>query len=344
MAQIQRPTKQGNATTYQGKVAAGYTTILASEVDADIDLMYSAWNQGVDGSNIQPGVITGGMLAPGTVGTRELTDGGVQTVDIGDGQVTNAKIVSVAWSKLSGGSVAAGGDLSGTYPSPALGTIAAGSFSMNPRVTLNSIAASNLFEIEVNNPGVVGFDSSKSQWLGRFDYANDQFQLWRSAPGTTSNWVLVFSVGAGGVVNGSVGRAGIAVNAIYGGQSTGAPPASYNLTGPSGWVNYLTLSPACVTRGGNVFLQWETNLCCSMPAGGAQVSMRWLRDGVPILSRSHNLTGPTYLPLPGLNGMDTGLPAGSHTYSLQLQLYQGNSFISSSGIADQNAISATEVG
>src|SRR5499427_309991 len=110
MAQIQRPTKQGNATTYQGKVAAGYTTILASEVDADIDLMYSAWNQGVDGSNIQPGVITGG--------------------------------------KLSGGTVAAGGDLSGTYPSPALGTIAAGSFSMNPRVTLNSIAASNLFEIE----------------------------------------------------------------------------------------------------------------------------------------------------------------------------------------------------
>src|SRR5262252_5941386 len=94
MAQIQRPTKQGNATTYQGKVAAGYTTILASEVDADIDLMYSAWNQGVDGSNIQPGVITGNMLAPGVVGSRELADGGIQTVDIGNGQVTQAKLAA----------------------------------------------------------------------------------------------------------------------------------------------------------------------------------------------------------------------------------------------------------
>src|SRR5215467_8152988 len=39
-----RPTKEGGATTYQGKVALGFKDILASEADADHDTMYAAWN------------------------------------------------------------------------------------------------------------------------------------------------------------------------------------------------------------------------------------------------------------------------------------------------------------
>src|SRR5262245_50187189 len=105
MPQISRPAKQGGATTYGGKVSAGYTTILASEMDADLDTIYSAWNTGVDGTNIQAGSITGDKLAPGAVGTRELANSGIQTVDIGDLQVTTPKIAdgSVTQAKIGAG-------------------------------------------------------------------------------------------------------------------------------------------------------------------------------------------------------------------------------------------------
>src|SRR5215467_11314900 len=148
MPQIQRPTKQGNATTYQGKVAAGYTTILASEMDADLDLLYSAWNQGVDGSNIQPGVITGNMLAPGAVGTRELQDGGIQTVDIGDQQVTLAKLAPNV--------TTAGGDLVGSYPNPSLGIVQAGNVQLKSRGGIG--AGTSFVDLQGNFAGSSGYD------------------------------------------------------------------------------------------------------------------------------------------------------------------------------------------
>src|SRR5215475_10425279 len=115
MAVIQRPAKQGNATTYQGKVAQGYTAILASEVDADLDVIYAAWNGGADTVNIADGSITSAKLAAGSVGTRELADSGVATTDIANLAVTTPKLAdgAVTAPKLN---AAAGGDLSGTLP------------------------------------------------------------------------------------------------------------------------------------------------------------------------------------------------------------------------------------
>jgi hypothetical protein len=72
MATIQRPTKEGSVRTYQEKIGLGYVDILASEMDADLDTIYAAWNGGVD--------------------SVTLKDNAVTTAKIGDGQVTYAKL------------------------------------------------------------------------------------------------------------------------------------------------------------------------------------------------------------------------------------------------------------
>jgi hypothetical protein len=69
---LTRPLKEGSVPTYQQKVALGFPDILASEMDADLDTIYAAWN--------------------GNIGTANLIDGAVTTAKIGNGQVTTAKL------------------------------------------------------------------------------------------------------------------------------------------------------------------------------------------------------------------------------------------------------------
>ena len=59
-----RPLKEGSVTTYQAKVAAGFPDILASEMDADLDTIYAAWNGGVNTANLVNGSVTYAKLAP----------------------------------------------------------------------------------------------------------------------------------------------------------------------------------------------------------------------------------------------------------------------------------------
>ena len=59
-----RPLKEGSVTTYQAKVAAGFPDILASEMDADLDTIYAAWNGGVGTANLGNGSVTYAKLAP----------------------------------------------------------------------------------------------------------------------------------------------------------------------------------------------------------------------------------------------------------------------------------------
>jgi hypothetical protein len=66
MATIQRPIKTYGNRNYVAEVnaaPANYDPVLANEVDADLDTMYSAWNGGADTVNIKDGAVTYAKLA-----------------------------------------------------------------------------------------------------------------------------------------------------------------------------------------------------------------------------------------------------------------------------------------
>jgi hypothetical protein len=345
MAVIQRPTKQGNATTYQGKVAAGYTTILASEVDADLDLMYSAWNQGVDTTNIKDGSITGSKLAAGAVGSREIADGSIQTVDIGAGQVTTPIIAdgAVTPGKMAGGGVM-GGDLTGSYPNPSLSTIQSGqvAFGHGGRAA----AITGWMEVSINEAGVPGANASQPSWILRFDALNDAFVVLRAPPGPGA-YVNVATIDHLGqlyatLVAGSVGRTQLAPNAIYGQSASSACPAGYSVSSPIGsWFTYMTLT-SITTRGGNVALLAQHNLSGSGPAGGGTIAQRWMRGATVVQERALLINSTAYVPLPGLQVYDTPA-AGTYTYAMQLFLGTGCAIVAPAG-STQGFLQASEIG
>jgi hypothetical protein len=103
---VTRPLKEGSVTTYQQKVALGFPDILASEMDADLDTIYAAWNGNIDTANLVDGAVTTAKLAtaPNGVATGNLNDAsvttaklagapnGVATGKLNDGAVTTAKL------------------------------------------------------------------------------------------------------------------------------------------------------------------------------------------------------------------------------------------------------------
>jgi hypothetical protein len=91
---LTRPLKEGSATTYQQKVSLGFPDILASEVDADLDTIYAAWNGGIATANLIDGSVTTPKLAsaPNGVGTTNLNDLAVTTAKLANGAVTLGKL------------------------------------------------------------------------------------------------------------------------------------------------------------------------------------------------------------------------------------------------------------
>lgn len=106
---INRPNKACGTTTYVDEVAAGCGTILASEVDGDLNLIYGEFDGNITDANVaaNAGIQCSKIQANSCTGSQ-IQNGSICTAQIGDGCIVNADInatADIAGSKLADGTV-----------------------------------------------------------------------------------------------------------------------------------------------------------------------------------------------------------------------------------------------
>jgi hypothetical protein len=321
MAIIQRPTKQGGATTFQGKVAQGYTKILASEADADIDTIFAAWNGGADTVNLRDNAVTSAKIAPGAVGARELADG-----SIGLGEINQTSLA--AWVPSGLGLTPAAANQQVVIPGPTASSADNANLLLGTRTQKGRVQA------------LPGLD-----WAGLTLNRKYNGSAWSRDDTTQPSWTLALGGGdqaslshedaAGNastpfVVRGSDGKTvctladksvttpmlalGASVRQIV----PATVPLSYALVGGNAWTDVATV--AITTTGGPVVVIVSAGWWVVAPANTDTFCMTGLaRDQVTpniVAGERHVLvpgTGNLIVPLAALVGVDTP-PAGLHTY------------------------------
>jgi Chaperone of endosialidase len=167
MATIQRPTKEGSVRTYQEKVGLGFVDILASEMDADLDTIYAAWNGGVD--------------------SVTLKDLAVTTPKIVDGAVTYAKLAADAKLWEDTGTRLRPGPSFATRPLTLSSTaqqLLLGSATIKGHV---HAATDGTISLMINDAGTPQ-DTTKSSWQITANATADAIQFWRRAPAAAAGY------------------------------------------------------------------------------------------------------------------------------------------------------------
>jgi hypothetical protein len=97
MGLVTRPSKTGGNTTYVAEVAAGFTTIKATEVDADLDAIINGGVNNIETANIAAAGLGSAAIAANAITTAKIADAAVTAAKLANG-ATAIQIIQVTGS------------------------------------------------------------------------------------------------------------------------------------------------------------------------------------------------------------------------------------------------------